>query len=107
MYLLILTCNIIGEMGVGEMGVGKMRVGEMSPIPKVQAHLDTLYHTNQRVVTYVPLVDAFATGIKMESSDPGLYWRRSSDQGLFRRRSSDQDILRVTVYQRSNTFLSK
>ena len=45
----------------------------------------------QGVVTYMPPVEAFATGIKMESSDQGRFTRRSSDQGRFTRQSSDQD----------------
>ena len=35
----------------------------------------------------------------MESSDQGLYWRRSSDQGLFLEAINDQDVLRATVHR--------
>ena len=58
------------------------------------------YLHTQGVVTYIRPVEAFATGIKMESSDQGLYWRRSSDQGLFLEAINDQDVLRATVHQR-------
>ena len=52
---------------------------------------------SQGVVTYMPPVEAFATGTKMESSDQGRFTRRSSDQGRFTRQSSDQDEFRVMI----------
>ena len=61
----------------------------------------------QGVVTYMLPVEAFATGIKMESSDQdrfkrqssdqGRFTRQSSDQGRFTRQSSDQDEFRVMI----------
>ena len=39
---------------------------------------------SQGVVTYMPPVEAFATGIKMESSNQGRFTRQSSDQDEFR-----------------------
>ena len=39
---------------------------------------------SQGVVTYMPPVEVFATGIKMESSDQGRFTRQSSDQDEFR-----------------------
>ena len=37
----------------------------------------------QGVVTYASPVEAFATGIKMESSDQHSFWTRSRDQDEF------------------------
>ena len=63
----------------------------------------------QGVVTYMSPVEAFATGIKMESSNQsrftrqssgqGRFTRQSSDQGRFTRQSSDQDEFRVIIDQ--------
>ena len=38
----------------------------------------------QGVVTYMSHVEAFATGIKIESSDQSPFWGRSRDQGVLR-----------------------
>ena len=63
--------------------------GTSKTCPLIQSNRQRAYAV-QGVVTYMSPVEAFATGIKMESSDQGRFTRQSSGQGRFTRQSSGQ-----------------